>query len=186
MNALPVRYERITEQDARNEYFQELIDKQFEFAYLILDIFTYDELTNSLRDPLTKFALQAREAGITSCIQISSSTYPADTISLQEAEYDIDNNPKTTLNNCFVASIASEIWKDYLKKVVSILVADIGFDQIIFTEPENRVTLPGTKDRFYEWFKLLNQDMNYPTSVLETNEFIVLQYLRTNTLIRFL
>ncbi|MEN6415989.1 MAG: hypothetical protein ABFD49_05590, partial [Armatimonadota bacterium] len=128
------------------------------------------------------FVTEAHKRGYPACIQIQSTICAGDKIGLEEAQYDIDNNPERWGTSGFFASFASEAWKDYLKKLTTLFVKQYGFDYVVFEEPMSKVDIPGTSDRFYTKFVAENPDIKYPEMCEESAEYLLVQNAKASVL----
>ncbi|MEN6416609.1 MAG: hypothetical protein ABFD49_08760, partial [Armatimonadota bacterium] len=94
MNALPVGPHQVAGADQRMRYFDDLDRWGFEIAYNAFYAIPYDEVVGALKDTYTGFVTEAHKRGYPACIQIQSTICAGDKIGLEEAQYDIDNNPE--------------------------------------------------------------------------------------------
>lgn len=185
MNALPVGPQQVADSDSLARYFDDLERWGFDIAYNAYYAFDYDDVVGKFRDIYINFAQEARRRGHPACIQIQSTVCAGDRIGIEEAQYDVKNNPERRTEKDFFASFSSEAWKQYLKDLTTIFVQEYGFDQVVYEEPMYRVDIPGTKDRFYEKFHAEHPNVRYPDETRETAEYLMVQEAKTKELLAF-
>lgn len=185
MNALPVGPQHMADPDSRNRYFDDLERLGFDIAYNAYYAFPYDDVVGKHRQAYVEFAAEAHRRGLPACIQIQSTVCAGDVVSIDEAQYDVDNNPDRWGEKGFFASFASEAWKNYLKDLTTLFVNEYGFDSVVFEEPMYRVDIPGTKDRFHAKFTAQYPDVSYPHAREETSEYLRVQQAKADILIDF-
>ena len=185
MNALPVSPEAVAQTEARDRYFDDLERWGFDIAYNAFHAHAYGDVVGKFKDSYTAFAKEARRRGYPACIQIQSSMCAGDRVGIEEAQYNLNNEPERWGEKVFFASFSSKAWNDYLKELTDIFVKKYGFDWVVFEEPMYRVDIPGTKDRFHEDFTKANPDVNYPHQRRETSAYLKVQRAKAETLLGF-
>jgi hypothetical protein len=184
MNALPVEPQYVADADQRTRYFDDLEKWDFEIAYSTLGDLPYNELIDSLREVYTAFVTEAHKRGYPACMQFLSTFCADDRISMEEAQYDADNNPIKSKKG-FCASYASDAWKDHLKELTTLFVRQYGFDYVVFEEPVFKADIPGNKDRFYNVFVSEFSNMKYPERCEESTAYLTLQNFKAQMIEEF-
>lgn len=185
MNALPVGPEQVENAGSREHYFTDLERWGFDVAYNAFYAHSYADVTDRLQDAYSGLAAEAKRRGYPSCIQMQSTVCAGDTIGIEEAQYDLQNNPVRFGENGFFASFSSEAWKEYLKELVTIFVRQYRYEWVVFEEPMYRVDIPGPKDRFYEDFVRKHPNVRYPSKRDETPEYLTIQQEKADALVAF-
>ncbi|MGB9620265.1 MAG: hypothetical protein ACPL7K_07620, partial [Armatimonadota bacterium] len=185
MNALPVGPEQVATGEARSRYFQDLERWGFDIPYNAFYAHRYEDVRGRLRESYVEFAAEAHRRGYPAFIQIQSTVCAGDRVGIEEAQYNLDNEPDRWGENGFFASFSSDAWKEYLKEITSIFVREYGYDGVVFEEPMYRVDIPGTKDRFYEKFTAAFPDVAYPRSREESSEYLRVQQAKAESVISF-
>ncbi|MHB9037636.1 MAG: hypothetical protein ACYC64_13295 [Armatimonadota bacterium] len=175
MNALPVGPLQVADADQRQRYFDDFERWGFEIAYNAFQAVPYDDVVGALKDAYTGFVTEAHKRGYPACIQIQSTICAGDKVGLEEAQYDINNIPQKWGENGFYASFASEAWKDYLKRLITLFVRQYGFDYVVFEEAPSKVDISGSKDQFHAKYVADNPGVRYPDMREETTEYLLVQ-----------
>lgn len=184
MNALPVQPQQVADGDQRLRYFDVLDRWGFEIAYCVFSASNYGNI-DGLRNSFAGFVTEAHKRGYPACVQIQSSIFPVSKIGIEEAQYDIQNNPVSVKDDCYLASFASDIWKNYLKDLTSLFTKQYGFDYVVFDEPIISVDIPGSEDRFYANYVADNPNVKYPESNEETTEYLEVQEAKAKCINEF-
>ena len=185
MNALPVGPEQVATAELRARYFEDLERWGFDIPYNAFYAHPYDDVVGKLREAYVEFASEAHRRGYPACVQIQSTLCAGDRVGIEEAQYNVKNEPDRWDEKGFFASFASDAWKDYLKEITTIFVREYGYDSIVFEEPMYRVDIPGTKDRFHEKFTAAYPGVKYPVSRKETPEYLKVQEAKARMLVEF-
>ncbi len=185
MNALPVGPEQVAEADARTKYFDDLQRWGFDIAYNAFYAHAYDDVVGKFKEPYTAFAKEARRRGYPACIQIQSTVCAGDRVGIEEAQYNLDNQPERAAGGGFFASFSSQAWQNCLNDLTDIFVKEYGYDYVVFEEPMYRVDIPGSKDRFYADFVANNPDVTYPDHRRETSAYLKVQQAKADALVDF-
>lgn len=185
MNALPTGPQQVIDSDSRMRYFDDMERWGFDIAYNAFYAFSYEDVVGKFKEVYTEFVNEAHRRGYPACIQIQSTVCAGDKVGIEEAQYNLSNEPERWGGNGFFASFASDAWKTYLKDLTTIFVKDYGFDYVVFEEPMFRVDIPGTKDPFYNRFTKEYPDVEYPTSRKESTEYLLVQKYKSNILTDF-
>jgi len=185
MNALPVAPETVISAESRARYFDDMERWGFDIAYNAFYAHSREDLTGRLQEAYQEFASEAHRRGYPACIQIQSTVCAGDTFGIEEAQYDLSNNPERFGDRGFFASFSSDIWKGYLREVTDIFVKNYGYDYVVYEEPMYRVDIPGTKDRFHARFMAQHPDLEYPESRAETTEYLQVQRAKSRELASF-
>lgn len=185
MNALPVGAQRLTDKKSRAGYFDDLVRWNFDVAYTAYYAQPLDQVVGELRSAYTEFVKDAHERGLPACVQIQSTLCHPSAVSIEEAQYHLDNTPDTLDKGRFFASFASQKWKDFLKELTRVYIEDFGYDWVVYEEPMYRVDVPGTKDRFFEIFNQQYPDVDYPTASEESPAYLKVQKLKADLLVEF-
>jgi len=175
MNTLPVGPEQVAEAESRTKYFDDLQRWGFDIAYNVFNAQSYEDVTGKFKEPYTAFAREAQRRGYPACIQIQSAICAGDRIGVEEAQYDLHNNPEKFGERGFFASFSSDAWKNYLKDLTDIFVKEYGYEYVVFEEPIYRVDIPGSNDRFHARFLVDNPDLTYPDQRRETTAYLKVQ-----------
>lgn len=185
MNALPVGPEQVSNAESRSRYFEDLERWGFDVAYNAYYAHSYSDVTEKLGEAYSEFALEARRRGHPACVQIQSTVCAGDRVGIEEAQYDLQNNPVRCGDKRFFASFSSEAWREYLKELTTLFVKQYRYEWIVFEEPMYRVDIPGTKDRFYAKFIEKYPEVKYPESRDETREYLLVQQAKEDELVEF-
>jgi hypothetical protein len=185
MNALPVGAERLKDEKSRARYFDDLVRWNFDVAYTAYYAQPLDQVIGDHKSAYIGFAEDAHKRGLPACVQIQSTLCHPSVLSLEEAQYHLDNSPDVLGDGRFFASFASQKWKDYLKELTRIFIEDYGYDWVVFEEPMYRVDIPGQQDHFYALYKEEYPDVDYPTARDETPAYLKVQKLKGDVLVRF-
>lgn len=185
MNALPVGPEHVASPQNRTRYFEDLERWGFDIPYNAFYAHPYEDVVGRLRESYVEFAREARARGYPACIQIQSTVCAGDRVGIEEAQYNIHNQPERWGERGFFASFSSDAWLEYLKEITSIFVGEYGYNWVVFEEPMYRVDIPGTQDRFYQKFIQSHPRMVYPTSSDESPEYLAVQRAKAESLTRF-
>ena len=185
MNALPVGPEQVATGEARSRYFEDLQQWGFDIPYNAFYAHRFDDVVGRLRESYVEFAAEAHRRGYPAFIQIQSTVCAGDRVGIEEAQYNLDNEPDRWGENGFFASFSSDRWREYLKEITTLFVRDYGYDGVVFEEPMYRVDIPGTKDRFYEKFTEAFPGLEYPKSREESREYLRVQHAKAESLLRF-
>ncbi|MCE5321830.1 hypothetical protein LLG46_00785 [bacterium] len=185
MNALPVRPQQVADADQKLKYFDDLDRWGFEIAYSIFDAYPYDDVVDILKDSYSGFVTEAHKRGYPACVQIQSTICAGDRVGIDEAQYDIENNPIKCKDSGFFASFASDAWKEYLKELTTLFVRQYGFDYVVFDKPMFKVDIPGSSDRFYTKYTTDNPDVKYPLSREESTEYLMVQSAKARVVEEF-
>lgn len=185
MNALPVDVDRLKDKQARTKYFEDMARWGFDVAYTAFYARTVEDVLGKDRKAYAAFAQEAHERGLPACVQIQSTLCNPRALGVEEAQYHVDNAPDTLDDGRFFASFASEKWKAYLQELTRVFIEDFGYDWIVFEEPMYRVDIPGSKDCFHALFVEQYPELEYPTARAETVEYLTVQKLKADVLIRF-
>ncbi len=185
MNALPVGPHGVLDSVSRNRYFDDMKRWGFDIAYNAYYAFTYEDVIKKYREAYMEFVKESHSRGYPTCIQIQSTVCANDRLGIEEAQYDIDNNPEMFGEKGFFASFSSDAWKNYLKELTTIFIKDYGFDYVVFEEPMYRVDIPGSKDRFYGKFIESHPNMKYPQTRVESVEYLSVQQAKSEALLEF-
>lgn len=185
MNALPVGPERVADANARTRYFDDLERWGFDIAYNAFYAHSYDDVVGKLRSAYADFAAEAQRRGFPACIQIQSTVCAGDRVGIEEAQYNINNEPERWGERGFFGSFASTAFRDYLKEITDIFIKEYKYDCVVFEEPMYRVDVPGTQDRFYALFKERYPDVKYPEMPRETPEYLRVQQAKSEVLLDF-
>ncbi|MDO8684536.1 MAG: hypothetical protein Q7N50_13790 [Armatimonadota bacterium] len=185
MNALPVGAKQLNDSKFRAKYFEDLQRWNFDVAYTAYYAQPLEDVVETFKSGYAAFAKDAHSRGVPACVQIQTTVCHPSVLDIEEAQYDIDNNPDIRSDGSFFASFASEKWRDYLKELVRIFIEDYKYDWVVFEEPMYRVDIPGCRDRFHARFKDKYPDMEYPTSRSETAPYLKVQRLKADILIEF-
>lgn len=185
MNALPVGPEQMADAEIRTRYFEDLEKWGFDLPYIAYYAFSFEDVTDKYKQAYTEFAAEAKKRGYPACIQIQITVCAGDKVGIEDAQYDIENNPVVRDDGKFFASFSSDAWRDYLEELTTIFVRQYGYDWVIFEEPMYDVDIPGSKDKFYSRFIEDNPDVQYPTKRDETTEYLKVQEVKADTLVKF-
>lgn len=185
MNALPVGIERVADGPSRQRYFDDLDRWGFDIAYTAFYAHLYEDVIGKLKEPYLEFVAQAHHRGHPACVQIQSTVCAGDRVGIEEAQYDIENNPQKWGEKGFFGSFASEEFEQYLEEITSIFVKEYRYDYVVFEEPMFRVDIPGTKDRFYQKMMEHNPAFRYPDAHVETTEYVAVQRAKADMLVDF-
>ncbi|MCX8053360.1 MAG: hypothetical protein N3B12_06095, partial [Armatimonadetes bacterium] len=185
MNALPVGPEQVATSDQRARYFEDLERWGFDVPYNAFYAHLFDDVVGRLREAYAEFASEAHRRGYPAFVQIQSTVCAGDRVGIEEAQYNLKNEPGRWGEKRFFASFSSDAWKNYLKELTTLFVREYGYDGVVFEEPMYRVDIPGTKDRFYEKFRAAFPDVKYPESREETSEYLRVQEAKADSLVRF-
>lgn len=185
MNVLPVGPEHVADAQARANYYADMERWGFDIAYSAYYAHPYDQVIGPLGEVYTQFAAEARKRGYASCIQIQSTVCAGDRVGIEEAQYDVSNNPERWGEHGFFASFASDAWLDYLRELTALFVRDHKFDYVVFEEPMYRVDIPGTQDRFHARFTAAYPDVKYPDVRTEGTAYLMVQRMKAKVLIDF-
>jgi hypothetical protein len=185
MNALPVGPQQVGDNEGRKRYFDDLESYGFDIAYNAYYAFDYQDVVGKFADSYKEFVAEAHRRGIPACIQIQSTVCAGDRIGIEEAQYNLDNQPEKWGERGFFASFASEAWKDYLKQLTTLFIKEFGFDYVVYEEPMYRVDIPGPKDRFYAKFTALHPNCKYPDRRAENTEYLMVQQAKADLLLAF-
>ncbi|MGQ9454713.1 MAG: hypothetical protein ACUVRS_06230 [Armatimonadota bacterium] len=186
MNALPVGPEHVSSPQNRDRYFEDLERWGFDIPYTAFYAHPYEDIVGRLRESYVEFALEAKARGYPACIQIQSTVCAGDRVGIEEAQYDIRNQPERWGERGFFASFSSNVWLEYLKQITSIFVKEYGYNWVVFEEPMYRVDIPGSQDRFYQKFVQARPDISYPVSRDESPEYLAVQRAKAESLTKFL
>ena len=185
MNLLPVRPENIADVDSRTQYFNDLEHLSFDIPCCTCYALPYDEVVDRLRSSYAEFVEEAHRRQYPACVQIQSTICADSKLDIGEAQYDISNNPVKWGEKGFFASFSSDAWKDYLKRLISFFVKEVGFDYVLFEEPVYRVDIPGSKDRFYKKFTAEHPELDYPKAREESIGYLSIQEAKADALVGF-
>lgn len=185
MNALPTGPQQVTDAESRMRYFDDLERWKFDIAYNAFYAHSYEDVVGKYKEAYTEFVAEAHRRGYPACIQIQSTVCAGDRVGIEEAQYNVSNEPEKWGEQGFFASFASDAWKDYLKEITTIFVKQYGFDYVVFEEPMYRVDIPGTQDKFYAEFTAAYPDVKYPTAREETTAYLLVQQMKAQVLVDF-
>lgn len=185
MNALPVGPGGVADAESRARYFDDLERWGFDIPYNAYYAGLFDQVVGEQKSAYVEFAAEAHRRGYPACIQIQSTVCAGDRVGIDQAQYDVDNNPEVFGNGGFFASFSSRAWRDYLRELTTIFVRQYGYDWVVFEEPMYRVDIPGTKDPFYDPFVAKYPDIRYPDRRDETPEYLRVQEAKADALVDF-
>lgn len=185
MNALPVGPNRVADVESRAQYFADLERWGFDIPYNAYYAALFDQVVGELKPAYVDFAAEAHRRGYPACIQIQTTVCAGDRVGIDQAQYDVENNPEVLVNGKFFASFSSRAWRDYLTELTTIFVKQYGYDWVIFEEPMYRVDIPGSKDPFHAQFIEANPGVSYPKMREETSEYLRVQAAKADELVDF-
>lgn len=185
MNALPVGPNRVADVESRAQYFADLERWGFDVPYNAYYAALFDQVVGDYKPAYIEFAAEAHRRGYPACIQIQTTVCAGDRVGIDQAQYDVDNNPEVLDNGKFFASFSSQAWLDYLKELTTIFVKQYGYDWVVFEEPMYRVDIPGSKDPFHAEFTAANPGVVYPKKREETSEYLRVQTAKADALFNF-
>lgn len=185
MNALPVGPSRVADAESRSKYFADLERWGFDVPYNAYYAALFDQVVGEHKPAYVEFAAEAHRRGYPACIQIQTTVCAGDRVGIDQAQYDVENNPDMREDGKFFASFSSRAWRDYLKELTTIFVQQYGYDWVIFEEPMYRVDIPGTKDPFYAEFTAAHPGVTYPTKREESPAYLSVQNAKADALVDF-
>ena len=185
MNALLIGPQEVTDVDSRIRYFNDLEHKGFDVPCCTYFALPFDDVVGKYRSSYTEFVTEAHRRQYPACIRIQPTICAGDRIGIEEAQYDVANDPARWGENGFFASFSSEAWKDYLKELIDRFVGEYGFDYVLLDEPLYRVDIPGSKDRFFEKLNAEHPKLDYPKVCEETEAYLKVQEAKVEALVSF-
>jgi hypothetical protein len=104
---------------------------------------------------------------------------------IEEAQYDAANQPLKVGSDAFLASPASDAWREHLKGLILLFLRDLSYDWIVIEEPAYQVGVPGESDRLRARVAERFPDVQYPSSGEESSEFLLLQQAKADSVMDF-
>ncbi|MFQ3550196.1 MAG: hypothetical protein SNJ70_10655 [Armatimonadota bacterium] len=185
MNAYPLNTGIHDNTSLRSWYFDILESNGCEVSYFNCQGLVSSKLDEKTKEAYLNFVIDAHKRGFYACAQIPTNLYWGLEIPESEAQHDIDNKPLLLNDGGFYPSIASDIWRETLKDYTTLLIEECGFDWVTFEEPVFRVDIPGTNDKFYEKFKSMFPDFDYPKEKNNKPPYMRLQDAKSALIVDF-
>lgn len=185
MNVLPVGPIQVADADSRKQYFDDLERNGFDIACNCYKSFSRDDVVGKLRNSYEEFASEAHRRGYVACIQIETSVSSGDITDISEAQYDLSNQPVICEGNSFYVSFSSDVWKNYLKDLISIFVGEYGYDYVLLCGPVCAVDIPGSNDCFYKKYVSEHSGDSYPLDEGENALYLKVKKAKTDSIVSF-